>query len=791
MKKHLGIFFTLFILLSMQMNAQTFELVWSDEFNGTGAPDSDKWIYELGYQRNNELQYYTNSTDNTRQIDGNLEIVLREEAMEGYDYTSGSITTETKADWVYGKIEGRFKVPASQGLWAIFWTMGTDIRSVGWPSCGEIDILEHINNETIQHANAHWSDENGDYTSQSGQIENIDVTQWHTYSIVWDPSNITYYIDDIQYHQVSILDGVNGTEEFHAPQYILINLCIGGTWPGDPDATTVLPATLYCDYIRVYKDTDLHIPVTGVSLSPSTATIGLGGIVQLNATTEPRGAIDQLMAYSSSNTSVATVNSTGLVTGVGEGSATITVTTNDGGYTASSVVTVNNSANGSNQVLNPGFEDDNAATSTPVNWLEWSPSGTEKAGFVSSGDAHSGTYKARHYSPRAYDVYTFQKFTGLTNTNYTLKAWVRSSGGQTNAAMYAKSFGGVDVSIPLNTEMLEWTQVEIANINITNNNCEIGFLSYSDKKLWIEFDDVELVSVVGGDTVAVTGVNVAPASISLGLGGTSQLSASIEPGNATDQSVTWSSDNPSIATVSASGLVSGLAEGSANITVTTNDGGFTANCAVTVTGGGTCDLPYSTADIQIKKQIVNWSSGAIDISCASRVDISMDAWSVGKMEPAEFLNVYYKVDGGSQIVMLEHLEELELTTLSASGISGSTVEIIINGATDAVPEFYTISNIEVVSSLLKGALVSVSELETERFLLYPNPVEGNSAITLKSSGLSEFDLDIINLNGQVVYTKPGNTVDLLNIELPNLSSGIYFIRVSTKSFKKTEKLIIK
>lgn len=98
MKKHLGIFFTLFILLSMQMNAQTFELVWSDEFNGTGAPDSDKWIYELGYQRNNELQYYTNSTDNTRQIDGNLEIVLREEAMEGYDYTSGSITTETKAD---------------------------------------------------------------------------------------------------------------------------------------------------------------------------------------------------------------------------------------------------------------------------------------------------------------------------------------------------------------------------------------------------------------------------------------------------------------------------------------------------------------------------------------------------------------------------------------------------------------------------------------------------------------------------------------------------------------------
>ena len=108
MKKHLGIFFILFILISMQTNAQTWEMVWSEEFNGTGAPDSDKWIYELGYIRNNELQYYTNSTDNARQINGNLEIVLREEAIEDFNYTSGSITTETKADWLYGKIEGRF-----------------------------------------------------------------------------------------------------------------------------------------------------------------------------------------------------------------------------------------------------------------------------------------------------------------------------------------------------------------------------------------------------------------------------------------------------------------------------------------------------------------------------------------------------------------------------------------------------------------------------------------------------------------------------------------------------------
>ena len=144
------------MLLTLSANSQTFKLVWSDEFNGEGAPDPTKWDYETGYIRNDELQYYTKSTANTRQHEGNLEITVRKEQIKGlkegktttFEYSSGSIITLKKADWTYGKIEGRFKIPQGKGLWACFWTLGSSINEEGWPKCGEIDIFEHINSET-------------------------------------------------------------------------------------------------------------------------------------------------------------------------------------------------------------------------------------------------------------------------------------------------------------------------------------------------------------------------------------------------------------------------------------------------------------------------------------------------------------------------------------------------------------------------------------------------------------------------------------------------------------------
>ena len=240
-------------IYSSPANLPGYQLVWSDEFNGTGAPDPSKWGYELGGDiRNGELQYYTNSTNNVKQNNGNLEITILKENIGGKQYTSGSIVTLNKATWTYGKIEGRFKMPNGKGLWACFWTLGANYAQVGWPTCGEIDIFEHVNTEAVVHATAHWGGLN-DVHVQAEKPYTVDVTQWHTYSISWDADYIQWYVDDLPYHVIKITGGFNYTSEFHLPEYVLINFPIGGSWPGAPDNTTTLPATLYCDYIRVYK----------------------------------------------------------------------------------------------------------------------------------------------------------------------------------------------------------------------------------------------------------------------------------------------------------------------------------------------------------------------------------------------------------------------------------------------------------------------------------------------------------------------------------------------------------
>jgi beta-glucanase (GH16 family) len=260
------------ILLMMIMpfgltSAQT--LVFSDEFDYSGLPDSDQWGNEVGYIRNNELQYYTDrDIDNQVVANGSLEIRGLEESLGGYNYTSASINTKGKFDFTYGTIEARMKLPSGQGLWPAFWTLGISIDQTGWPQCGEIDVVEHVNNHSYTTGTAHWASDKGQgrHESNQGYYDPIDVTQWHTYSVVWDESNITWFVDGNQFHQMSILNGVDGTTELHSPQYILLNLAIGGDWPGAPDASTIFPATMYVDYVRVYQNDSSSEPPASENL---------------------------------------------------------------------------------------------------------------------------------------------------------------------------------------------------------------------------------------------------------------------------------------------------------------------------------------------------------------------------------------------------------------------------------------------------------------------------------------------------------------------------------------------
>jgi beta-glucanase (GH16 family) len=235
----------------LKTSGQDWKLVWSDEFNYNGLPDSTKWGNEVGFIRNNELQYYTlRRAENSMVADGKLMIIGRKENYKNAGYTSASLITKGKAGWTYGKIEARIKLPTGQGMWPAFWMLGQDRSKVGWPRCGEIDIMEHINNENILHGTLHWFNEK--HVSSGGKIP-CDMSFYHNYSVEWNNEAIKWFLDGEKYWEVTVLDSVNSTSEFHKPFYIILNLAIGGNWPKNPDTSTQFPDTMFVDYVRVYQ----------------------------------------------------------------------------------------------------------------------------------------------------------------------------------------------------------------------------------------------------------------------------------------------------------------------------------------------------------------------------------------------------------------------------------------------------------------------------------------------------------------------------------------------------------
>jgi beta-glucanase (GH16 family) len=242
----------LMVLFSIfQSEAQTWNLVWSDEFTGADI-NASNWTFDTGGSGwgNNELEYYTNRPENAITINGNLLIIAREESYGGKSYTSSRLKTQGLQNFTYGKIEARIKLPLGQGIWPAFWMLGQNISQAGWPQCGEIDIMEHINNENKNYGTMHW-DNNG-HQSSGGNVY-CDESTFHTYSIEWDESAIQWFLDGNQYWQGTIANNVNSTDEFHSPFFIILNVAVGGNWPGNPDETTLFPDTMVVDYVRVYQ----------------------------------------------------------------------------------------------------------------------------------------------------------------------------------------------------------------------------------------------------------------------------------------------------------------------------------------------------------------------------------------------------------------------------------------------------------------------------------------------------------------------------------------------------------
>jgi beta-glucanase (GH16 family) len=244
----------------------TWVLSWSDEFNGTNgsAPDATKWAYDLGGNGwgNNELETYTSRPQNIQLQDGNLVITAQKETLTGADgitrdYTSARIKTMGLFSQSSGRFEARIKIPAGQGLWPAFWMLGNDFGSNGWPTCGEIDIMENVGNLPAEiRGTIHgpgYSGSNGIW-SKSTLATGAFADDFHIYAVEWEGTQIRFYRDNLLYgtHTASELPA-GSTWVFDHPFFLILNVAVGGNWPGAPDGTTVFPQKMLVDYVRVYK----------------------------------------------------------------------------------------------------------------------------------------------------------------------------------------------------------------------------------------------------------------------------------------------------------------------------------------------------------------------------------------------------------------------------------------------------------------------------------------------------------------------------------------------------------
>ena len=229
-----------------------------EEFDVAGAPNDSIWGYEEGTGSdgwgNNELQYYTKRADNVVVEDGMLKITAIKEAYEGSDYTSARILTKGKFAQQYGRFEARIKVPSGKGFWPAFWMLGANFDTVGWPYCGEIDVMENRGSEpTIIGGSLHGPGYSGgnpvtkEYQLMSDRFD----TGFHVFGVEWTEDYVNYYVDDVLYNQIT-RDDVSGEWVFDQPFFIVLNLAVGGNYDGTPSEDTEFPQQMLVDYVRVY-----------------------------------------------------------------------------------------------------------------------------------------------------------------------------------------------------------------------------------------------------------------------------------------------------------------------------------------------------------------------------------------------------------------------------------------------------------------------------------------------------------------------------------------------------------
>ena len=264
-----------------------YTLVWSEEFDGNEI-NSLNWIHELGDGTayglpvgwgNDELQLYTDAPTNSyieEDADGVSALVIAATEESPGNYRSAKLTTQGLHSFRYGKIDARIKLPTAQGMWPAFWMLGNNFPTLGWAGCGEIDILELVGSEpNVVRGNIHYVDGAQEYANDEGSPKMISETfdqNYHNFSIEWTPTEIKWFLDGELFKTTSIDD--DGMKEFDRSFYLILNVAVGGNWPGNPDATTTFPQKMYVDYIRYYSKDGFTAP-TEPALDIDEETVGV------------------------------------------------------------------------------------------------------------------------------------------------------------------------------------------------------------------------------------------------------------------------------------------------------------------------------------------------------------------------------------------------------------------------------------------------------------------------------------------------------------------------------------
>lgn len=240
--------------------AQTWNLVWSDEFDGSGLPDATKWSYDVGGGGfgNSELQYYTNArTENANVANGVLSITARKEAFESNAYTSARLVTRGKGDWLYGKVEVRAKLPRGRGMWPAIWMLPTDWEYGDWPASGELDIMENVGyDSTCINSNIHTKAYNHTIgTNKGDKVYLVDPWDtWHIYKVEWYADSVSYWVDNTHIFSFAKENTGYTTWPFDKRFHLILNIAVGGTWGGAKGVDdSRFPQTMQVDYVRVYQ----------------------------------------------------------------------------------------------------------------------------------------------------------------------------------------------------------------------------------------------------------------------------------------------------------------------------------------------------------------------------------------------------------------------------------------------------------------------------------------------------------------------------------------------------------